>query len=344
MIFGLDAEISQPTQTMLSLIFLWPFLIGWRRYFQGLLIHEGQSRKIGTASLGRISAVVFFLGVGFQQSWRGEVVAALALIGGIFIESFLVTVFAFRSQDAVRSLLVPREKITLDLKSICKFYWPLANSSLIVWGGRALLIAIIARSAEASVDLASWTAGWGLILVVANATRMVQQVTIRRRNMIPDSQLLIFGCSVGLTCSLILAFMSFSDWGRVFLDFFLGQDESLRERVQPIMAICFVVPLGVAIQNILQGFLIGESKTKLINFATWCGVSSLLMSAVAFTSWGSSGAIAAAGSMVLSFFVELTILAVALQSHRATSILPSLDLALSKKTGILNVKKEVNPS
>lgn len=171
--------------------------------------------------------------------------------------------------------------LPVDLSGVWRFYRPLANSMLVVWGGRALLLGVIARAQDGLTALAAWPTAWGFVLVVSNATRMVQQVVIRNRSQLDASVLARFVAAVGGACSALLLAIAATDWGARLLDGFVGYDAELLARVRPAILLCSAVPLIVAVQNALQGLAIGAGKTQRVNQATWGGTLVLLLGA-----WG----------------------------------------------------------
>jgi progressive ankylosis protein len=303
-VLTIEPELEQKTRTLLLFFALWPAAIAWRRYYQGLLIRFGHGRAVASGGIGRLVFVSALLIAGYLSAMEGATLGAIALVGGVLFESFLISIFALRFQSLPQGEEVSNA-LPHDLKGIWKFYWPLANSMIVIWGGRALLIGIIARSYDATLSLAVWPAAWGLILLVGNATRMVQQVIIRNRREISDGILFQFAGSVGLVFSVILLAIGGTSGGNIFLSSFLGKDRALFEGVLPVIQICSLLPLFIAVQNALQGFLIGEGKTRKINEATWVATFTLLCAATIGIGVNISGSTSAAFAMALSLLVEV---------------------------------------
>jgi len=73
--------------------------------------------------------------------------------------------------------------------------------------------------------------------------------------------------------------------------------------------LCSLVPILVAVQNAVQGFLIGQGRTQRVNIATWVGTVILLGCALIAVNFHLPGAVAAALSMVLALVAETAVLA-----------------------------------
>ncbi len=308
-ILGIPAQLQQTVRIVLTLMILWPFAIAWRRYFQGLLIHAGHSQAVALGSIARLVIVAIVLLVGFALKVSGAVLAGTALMAGVILEALVVTLAARRLGATRPPLPIDSESnLPTNLKSVWKFYWPLASSMLVVWGGRAVLVGIIARAQDADIALAAWPAAWGLVLVIANATRMVQQVIIKNRGQVSDRELIVFALSVGTICSLLLLLGSTTPLGLIVVESFVGNDSGLVEGIRPVLLLCGFVPLLVAAQNATQGFLVGSGQTGGVIRASWIGTIILLLVAFLGVQFGAQGAIAAARAMIVALTIEVSFL------------------------------------
>lgn len=303
-LLGVEPEIFETARTVLLLLMLWPLAIGWRRYYQGLLIYGGHAKSVARAGIGRLIVVAGVLAGGLAADINGAVLAGVALITGVLAEALMVTVSAKRLGATRPPEKTKSPSLPDNIPGVWRFYWPLASSMLVVWGGRALLIGVIARAEDSSLALAAWPAAWGFVLVIANATRMVQQVVIRNREHTESRLLLWFALSVGLVCSAFLLTVGVTPIGHTIIAAFIGNDPALASSMLPVVLLCSAVPLFIALQNATQGFLIGEGRTQRINVATWIGTSVLLISAYIAVLAGMPGATAAALAVLLALATE----------------------------------------
>jgi progressive ankylosis protein len=275
---------------------------------------------VAQASILRLLTVAAVLSCGFAQKIPGSTLAGLALMIGVIVEAIAVTV-ATRKYPGAVILAPPVEVLPSNMPEVFSFYWPLANSMLVVWGGRALLIGVISRAQDASLALAAWPAAWGLILVIANSTRMVQQIVIKYRGKVSDLRLLKFTLMVGSACSLLLLMISTTPLGDRIIQGFIGSDRDLIDRIKPVLLFCTGIPLLVAVQNATQGFLVSEKRTGTVNFSTWLGTASLLIMASTSVRFGVSGSVAAAIAMSCSMVVEVACLLLQQEKFKGFGIL-----------------------
>jgi progressive ankylosis protein len=305
---GIPLPLKATVQQVLLLMVLWPFSIAWRRYFQGLLIHHGNSQAIAQASIARLVTMVLVLAIGVLLQLSGAILAGSSLIGGVLVETLIITIIAYRSGATVAPQSLEESPLPEDLGGIWRFYWPLANTMLVTWGGRALLVGAISRAVDAPIALAAWPAAWGLVIVIANSTRMLQQIIIKYQGRVADRVLLNFALSVGGFCSILLLLISTTSIGELVIQGFIGSDRDLIDSIKPVLLIYAGIPLLVALQNATQGFLVGAGNTGGINLATWIGTTALLGIAWCSVIAGLSGAISAALATVVALLIEVSFL------------------------------------
>ena len=311
---GVSPSLSNTIRSTLSILILWPFAIGWRRYFQGLLIHCGHTNAVAQSGLIRLLVVGSILLVGFTLKANGAVVAGMSLVWGVIAEAVAVTYLAKKLGATKPPELVSTPKLPRNLAGVWKFYAPLGGTMVLGWGARAALVGIVARANDGEIALAAWPAAWGLVLVVANSTRMVQQIIIRNRQLMPDRVLIIFAISVGIVCSLILLSVGGTPLSGQAIGWFIGNDRELISRVRPVLLLCAGMPLLVSVQNALQGLLVSEGRTWGINQAAWVGAVVMLGTAYLGIQLGQDGAVAAAIGMILGIIMEISYLFYSWQS------------------------------
>jgi progressive ankylosis protein len=171
---GIPPALSPIARMVLLLMGPWAFAIAWRRYFQGLLIYHGRAKAIAKASLWRLGTIALIMGVGFGLKSPGGLLAGFAMVSGAIVEAVVVTIAAkrYRVTDSPPPPTEAKlQALPKNLPEVVKFYIPLANSMMVVWGGRVLLVGILARSQDSALALAAWAAAWGVITVISNSTR-----------------------------------------------------------------------------------------------------------------------------------------------------------------------------
>ncbi|MBE9004542.1 hypothetical protein IQ259_05720 [Fortiea sp. LEGE XX443] len=315
-IFGVSSSIAARGRTTFLLMFLWPFVIAWRRFFQGLLIRAHKSIAVGWASVARLTWVIVALAVGVSLRLDGAMLAGITMMGAILIEAVLVTWFCLRlGAIAILNQQVYSEtkKLPQTFGGVTFYYLPLASTMLVVWGARAILLSLIARSFDGSLALAVWPAAWGLVLSVANGTRMIQQVVISVYEETSKRTLAAFVIIVGLSFTLIPFWLGYTEQGLFLLRQFLGNNPPLVEAARPVVQILSCLPLLLALQNTFQGLLIHKGKNWFINLATLVAAIFTLVVCGSLIFTRHSGATSAAFGMLAGVISEVVVLFLALQ-------------------------------
>lgn len=310
LLYGGKGDWLAGAQVLLVLFVLWPAASGWRRYFQGLLIRKNRGDLVARMSVFRLALMIVVLGTGYRLGLSGLRVAGVGMISGILFEAMAVTAAALMC-GATELDREDEEPLGLPVSvaSVSRFYWPLAASMIWLWGGRALLTTVISHAPEGAIALAAWPAAWGIVVLAGNSTRMVQQVVIRNRGVVPDGNLVTFAVTVGVAASLLLLPLAVGPVASRFLRFFVGNDELLVASVRPVLTLCLPVPFLVALQNGLQGFLIRDGNTAPVQLGAAVGVMMLLTTAWIAMESGLSGTFAASLGTSLSLVAETTYLA-----------------------------------
>ncbi len=161
-VLNLSSLIHDLTHLTLVFMLVWPGAIAWRRFLQGLLIVNNETRIVsyGTAIrlvLMALTALFFY----FHPLLPGAAVGGLALGVGVTAE-MLVTWYL--SRHTIRKVLRQEEaepgKI-LSMKGVVNFYYPLALATFLGLGIQPMLTFFLGQSRMALESLA--------ILPVVNA-------------------------------------------------------------------------------------------------------------------------------------------------------------------------------
>ncbi len=280
-VFSLSFEVSDTTRKIVYLIFLFPFIIGWRRYFQGLLIQQKKNNVVARASLVRLFFVIVIPLLGMQLSWSGLTCAIGSLMGGLLAESIYVTFYCikFHSFDEVQTHHA--ESLPKTYSEIYRYYFPLAYSMVVIWGTRALLVFLLSFAIDAKTSLILWPIIWGIVLIVSNGTRMVQQVYISSKDDFSKEAINKFCFSVAMAFTLILVLLIITPWGNSILAISMGQLVEYQNVILNCLGYFLLFPALTTLQNILQGELIIQQKTKAVGHAAI--PSHLLLVILAYT-------------------------------------------------------------
>lgn len=263
-VFSLSYEVSNTTRQIIYFIFLFPFIIGWRRYFQGILIQQKKNNVVAQASITRLVFVIAVPLLGLQLSWTGLACAIGSLMSGLLTESIYVTYYCLKHNVLVKAEKQQEETLPKTYKEIFIYYFPLGYSMMVIWGTRALLVFLLSFSIDSKIALILWPIIWGIVLVISNGTRMVQQVYIASKSDFSNSAIKLFCVSVAILFTLLLVWLIATSLGNSVLETSMGDLVNYKGFIIGCLGYFLFFPALTTLQNILQGELIINHKTKAV--------------------------------------------------------------------------------
>jgi len=148
-ILALPVEVERLTHWACVILVPWPAAIGYRRFFQGLLIRHGLTRRVAYGTVLRlITMTVSALLLRRFSPLSGALVGAAALSLGVCSEA---AASRFMAAKVVKSVLASGggsasdAGALLSYRYIAHFYFPLALTSMLTLGVQPLLAFFMAR-------------------------------------------------------------------------------------------------------------------------------------------------------------------------------------------------------
>lgn len=265
------SDIARAARPALQIMLLWTAAIGWRRFYQGIMVHFGQTRMVSWGTLIRLTITVA-LAVGLASSHHlpGVQVGAFCLMAGVISEALATTLFAYptvrrhlqyqplpTAQAGESSVEVP-----LTQKRIWQFHAPLATTTLLTLLAQPMTAAALARLPEQLNTLAVWPAVYMLLLVLRGWGLALQEITVSRgKDPSARPALKRFTWLVGLTTSGVTALIAFTP----LLDLYLGQVLHLSPELFGYarlgMGIGVFMPLISSLSSWAGGLLVAMGQT-----------------------------------------------------------------------------------
>jgi hypothetical protein len=131
-LIGLDPTVSELTRGALVILWPWPGAIGYRRFYQGLLIRSGRTQQVAYGTLIRMasmagSGLAFYLFTSFPGVWVG----ASAISIGVSVEAIAVRLMTLRVVREIQAETRAESGAATTYRGITSFYLPLALTSMI---------------------------------------------------------------------------------------------------------------------------------------------------------------------------------------------------------------------
>lgn len=176
----LPTQVSGLTWTSLLILLPWPAVIGYRRFFHGILIVHNKTRYVAYGTLIRLLAMALSGLVGFFLfPTQGAYIAAAAMSIAVILEAVATRLMAGK---VVAGLLLGPERqgngAGLTYGQITTFYIPLALTSLLALGLRPIVTFCLSQSRMALESLAVLPVVHSLIFIFISLGLSYQEVGI----------------------------------------------------------------------------------------------------------------------------------------------------------------------
>jgi O-antigen/teichoic acid export membrane protein len=310
-LIGLPPKVSSLTHLATTILLPWPGAIGYRRFYQGLLIRNNLTRRVAYGTIIRlasmsITALFFFLFTDVD----GVVVGAAALSIAVTLEALASRLMA---NEIIRQLKKNKSNISnpVTYKEIYKFYYPLALTSLIGLGVQPFVTFFVGQSKMAIESLAVLPVITSFVFIFRGMGLSFQEVVIALIGENKEGHLPLqkFGFVLGSTLTAVLALFAFTPLSEFWFKTLSGLSDFLTDFAKVPLMIMSIFPALTVLISIQRGLLVSSKNTKPVTIATSIEfgtiVIALLLSIHLFNVIGAIAATAAfvTGRIIANFYL-----------------------------------------
>jgi len=317
---GLPGEVADLTWTALVLLLPWPGAIGYRRFWQGVMIRHRRSRRVAAGTVVRLVAMsATAAALAAWGTLPGAAVGAAALTAGVCAEAVASRMMVADLLPALASTGELPESAGLDLRAIWRFYLPLALTSLLAMGVQPMVTFFVGRSRFALESLAVLPVVTGLVFVFRSFGLAYQEVAIaqvgdgeeHRRPVTAFAALLAAAAAGGL------ALLAWTPLAGVWFDGVAGLPPELgRFALAPTRVLAIMPALTVAI-SYQRALLVARRATAAVTWASLAEIVGVaVVMTVAIAALDAVGAVAAAAGLVLGRLAAIATLVAPLRRTR----------------------------
>ena len=310
-LIGLPAEVSRLTHIATIILIPWPGAIGYRRFYQGLLINNNLTRRVAYGTITRLSAMsLSALGLYIWGSFDGVIIGAVSLTIGVTMEAAASRLMVNQVIKKIKLTETPA-KDSLTYKEISKFYYPLALTSLIGLGVQPLVTFFVGQSKMALESLAVLPVVTSFVFIFRALGLSYQEVIIaligekkEGFNLLLKFALILSGILV-----LLLGLFAFTPLADFWFKTVSGLSISLTDFARAPLMIMFFFPALTVLISIQRGVLVSAKNTKPITIATATEFLAIVISLFIFVYYMNLvGAVAAtiafvAGRLASNFYL-----------------------------------------
>ncbi len=303
-LMGLPREVTGLAHAACVLLLPWPAAIGYRRFYQGILVRAGLTRRIAYGTALRLSTMGgSALVLAHLTALPGALVGTAALSAGVVAEA---AASRFWARAAVRRLLAtaPGPETAgnpLGYRGIIQFYLPLALTSVLAMGANPVISFFLGRSRMPLESLAVMPVVNGLVFAFNTAGLTFQEVaiTLFTQNRASFRPLRRFAGWLVVGTSGALALLVLTPLLDLWLREVAGLAGDLARFARLPMALLTLLPAITALTCFQRALLVVARTTRQITWATGievAGIAGTLFALTALAGW--IGAVAAVAAMV----------------------------------------------
>jgi hypothetical protein len=214
-LIGLPHDIARVAHLATVAMIFWPGAIGYRRFYQGILVRHHLTRRVAYGTIVRLttmSITAAILAFGFRL--QGALVGALALLAGVVLEALASRLMA---RHIVSSLMASDEVAEGTLRGqreIASFYFPLALTSMLSMALGPLVTFGLGRGLAPIESLAVWPVVNSMVFLFRSGGVAFQEVGIALGSERPVGRTALL---LGSIASLALALVAWTPLENVWL-------------------------------------------------------------------------------------------------------------------------------
>ncbi len=303
-LIGLPHTVAFLTHLSIIILIPWPGAIGYRRFYQGILIRNNQTRFVALGTLIRlISMTTVALLLYLFTQLPGAAVGASALSSAVIMEAVASRIMANNLLKKIKSEFSNINSVSeLSQKDIFAFYYPLALTSILTLGVQPFVTFFVGQSKSALESLAVLPVVTSLVFIFRGLGLSYQEVVIA---LIGDKfehsdQIKTFAIKLASFTAGTLMIIAFTPIRDLWLEGVSGLTQSLARFAHlPLMIMSFFPALTVLI-SFERAILVKDKHTKTITIGTATEfVSIIIVLAICIKYFDLIGAIAATISFVI---------------------------------------------
>lgn len=281
-LMNLPWQVAELTHKAVILLIPWPAAIGYRRFYQGIMISNNATRRVAYGTIVRMSTmfIVSVILITFFE-YDGVLVGATALSSGVIMEALASRFMASKFVKNVKQNLVNEVSYNLSYKEIVKFYYPLALTSFISLGIHPVVTFFMGRSERALESLAVLPVLNSLVFFFRSFGLSYQEVGIALMGEHGNyKKLKNFAVVLGIAVVAGLSLVSFTPLANVWFLNVAGLSSELSEFSRFPLMLYTIFPATTVWINFQRAILVYSRKTDPITYATIIEVAGIILTLI----------------------------------------------------------------
>jgi len=280
-LIGLPEPVARLTHISALFMIPWAAAIGYRRFYQGILIRNHLTRRVTYGTVIRLLTMSATALIGYSARMKGAYTGALSLTVGVVCEAIASRAMADRPVKALvaESVLMENDVEPLTYPNILKFYIPLALTSIVSLGVHPFVTFFMGRSHLAIESLAVLPVVSSLVFVFRSIGLSYQEVGIaligeKKQNY---QHLRNFATILGIATVAGLSLIAFSPLASVWFSKVSGLSLELTGLASLPLRIMVLLPSLSVLISFQRSILIIANNTRAITIATAIELTTIVL-------------------------------------------------------------------
>jgi len=276
-LMGVPDNVAKLTYISLILLILWPPAIGYRRFYQGILIRNNLTRRVTYGTVIRLTVIAIAGFILYLAGLEGAYVGGATLSLAVTAEAVASWLMA---RKTIRTIVEegdhpekdkngePNKK--LGYRFITRFYTPLALTSLLSLGVHPFVTFFLGRSQMPVESLAVLPVVNSLVFIFRSMGLSYQEVLIalvgdRKQNY---NYLRNFATMLGAAVTVLLGIIAFTPLAEIWFVRVSGLQTELADLAYLPLRILIIMPALSVLLSFQRSTLVIAGNTKPISLAT----------------------------------------------------------------------------
>ena len=279
-------DIAAIAHTALLIFLPWAASIGYRRFYQGILIRNNLTRRVTYGTLVRLSVIVIMGLALYSAGIPGAYVGAGAMSVAVLSEAIATRMMA---SGTLKSLAGKEdtENGTINLRSIARFYYPLALTSILSLGVHPFVTFFLGRSRMPVESLAVLPVVNSLVFIFRSMGLSFQEVNIALIGKERQNYRILrrYAVYLGVAVTVLISVMAFTPLANLWFVNVSGLSSELADMSYLPLKIMILLPALTVLLNFQRSLMVINGTTGPISKATaveLIGIIAVLLLCVVF--------------------------------------------------------------
>jgi len=302
-LIGLPPRVAELTHAAMVILIPWPGAIGFRRFYQGIMIRHKTTRRVAYGTVIRLAAMSTTALLLYQcTSAPGVIVGASALSTGVTLEALVSRWMVRNIVKNIRLIDLDSAASPLTFKYISTFYYPLALTSVLTMAAQPMVTFFMGQSKQALESLAVMPVINGLVFLFRSIGLSYQEVALAYLGGNPCSYRKVrnFAVMLGAASMVGLSTLAFSPLAGIWYSSISGLSKELSEFAYLPTQILAIMPGTTVLISFQRAVLINAKRTSFLTLATAievAGIVVVMFMLIYFFAF--IGAVAAASGLIM---------------------------------------------